>query len=102
MCAWVSEVPRTLEPSGREPGTVRWLILSVALSVVLTVLLNLGLRVFPEAGNRVARSLAELTAPNTDNGRGNDRRVRVFAPWKAMILGSVVLTIVVNLVLWIT
>jgi hypothetical protein len=86
----------------REPGTVRWLILSVALSVVLTVLLNLGLRVFPEAGNRVARTLAELTAPNADNGPANDRRGRVFVPWKAMILGSVILTIVVNLVLWIT
>ena len=31
----------------------------------------------------------------------NDRRVRVFMPWKAMVLGSVILTIVVNVVLWI-
>lgn len=59
-------------------------------------------RAFPDAGHRLARGLAELTSSNTDDARGNDRRVRVFVPWKAMILGSVVLTIVVNLVLLIT
>ena len=33
--------------------------------------------------------------------RTNDRRVRVFIPWKAMVLGSLILTLVVNIVLWI-
>ena len=85
----------------REPGTVRWLLISIALSVVLTVLLNVGLRAFPDAGHRVARSLAKLASPNDDDARTNDRRAGVFIPWKAMILGSVILTIVVNLMLWI-
>jgi hypothetical protein len=81
---------------------MRWLVVSVVLSVVLTVLLNVGLRAFPNAGDRVARGLAELTSPNADDARGQDRRVRVFVPWRAMIIGSVILTIVVNLVLRIT
>ena len=32
---------------------------------------------------------------------GNDRRVRLLIPWKAMVLGSLILTLVVNIVLWI-
>jgi DUF2905 family protein len=85
----------------REPGTVRWILISVGLSVVLTVLLNVGLRAFPHAGQRLAQSIAKLTSPPAGDARTNDGRVQVFIPWKTMILGSVVLTIVVNVVLWI-
>jgi len=85
----------------REPDAVPWLAISIALSVVLTVLLNVGLRLFPGAGRRVAREVSKLTLPTTEETRASDRRVRVWTPWKAMILGSVVLTIVVNLMLWI-
>jgi hypothetical protein len=81
---------------------VRWLLISIGLSVALTVLLNLALRAFPDAGHRVARNLAKLTSPKVEDARGNDCRVRVFMPWKAMILGSLILTIVINLMLWIT
>ena len=80
---------------------MRWLAVSLALSVVLTVLLNVGLRVFPDAGHRVARNVAELTSPTIDDAGRRTRRVRVFVPWKAMILASLILTIVVNLVRWI-
>ena len=80
---------------------MRWLVISVGLSVILTVLLNVGLRAFPDAGRRLARSLTTFTSPGADDARTNDRRVRVFMPWKAMILGSLILTIVVNVVLWI-
>ena len=69
------------------------------MSVVLTALLNIGLRAFPAAGRCVARGLAELTSPDHDGAHERDRRLRVFAPWKAMIVGSAILTIVVNLVL---
>jgi hypothetical protein len=51
----------------------------------------------PDAGRR--GGLAELTSPDYDGGHERDRRLRVFVPWKAMIVGSVILTIVVNLVL---
>ena len=75
--------------------------ISVVLSLVLTVLLNVAVRAFPGTARRVARSLTTFTLPEQD-APTNERRVRVFAPWKAMLLGSLILTIVVNVVLWIT
>jgi hypothetical protein len=80
---------------------VQWLVISVGLSVILTVLLNVGLRAFPEAARRLARSLTTFTSPSADDARTHDRRVRVLIPWKAMVLGSLILTILVNVVLWI-
>lgn len=69
------------------------------MSVVLTALLNIGLRAFPDTGRRVARGLAELTSPDYDGAPKRDRQLRVFVPWKAMIVASVILTNVVNLML---
>ncbi len=79
---------------------MQWLLISIALSVVLTVLVNVGLRAFPDASRRVARRVTKPTAPTADETRTSARRVHVWVPWKAMILGTVILTIVVNLVLW--
>jgi hypothetical protein len=70
---------------------MEWLVASLMLSVVLTVVLNVALRLFP---NGIDRAVRRLDRPH------EDRAVRVFAPWKAMIIASVVLTIVLNLVLW--
>ena len=90
--------------SAREPGTMRWIVVSLVLSVVLTVVLNVGLRAFPNAGRRAARRLDDLASPSpsVDDARRSERRVRVYVPWKAMIVGSIVLTVVLNLVLWLT
>jgi glycerol uptake facilitator-like aquaporin len=79
---------------------VPWLVISIVLSVVLTVFLNVGLRAFPNASRDIARRLAKLASPAAGEALKSDRRVRVWIPWKAMILGSVILTIVLNLVLW--
>ena len=74
-----------------------WLVASVVLSVLLTVVLNVGARLFPDAGRRIARRIDQSTW-----GRDpSDPRIRVWAPWKAVLLASVLLTIVLNLVLWI-
>ena len=81
---------------------MQWLVISIALSVILTVLLNVGLRVFPAASRRITSAVAEPDWSDDDAPRTSHRRIRVWAPWKAMILGSVVLTVVVNLVLWIS
>jgi hypothetical protein len=81
---------------------VQWLAVSLVLSVVLTVLLNVVLRAFPDLSDRIARGLDHLATPEADDGRPNDRRVRVFVPWTAMIVVSVVLTIVLNVVLRLT
>jgi hypothetical protein len=78
-----------------------WLGVSIALSLLFTVVLNVAFRLFPDAGRRVARGITESYAPNARETRPSNHRVRLWAPWKAMILGSVILTIVVNLVLWI-
>lgn len=81
-------------------------MVSVALSVLLSVVVNLALRLFPGAGDRVARRLSRLTWPHLeeglDDGHDVERGVRVFVPWKAMIFGSVILTVVLNLLLWAT
>lgn len=78
-----------------------WLVMSIVLSVVLTVVLNAGPRRFP-ISHRDARSVTEPMWPAPAETPTSDRRARVWMPWRAMILGSVMLTIVVNLVLWIT
>jgi hypothetical protein len=69
------------------------------LSVILTVVLNVGLRMFPQAGDRAARKIAEMAAPRDDDPTRRQDRVRVYAPWKAMLIGSLVLTILLNVVL---
>ena len=78
---------------------MQWIVISVGLSLVLTVLLNLALRAFPGAAHRLARSLTSFMS-SPDDDPTSDRRVRVYVPWKAMLIGSLILTIVVNLVLW--
>jgi hypothetical protein len=85
----------------REPGVVSWLATSIVLSVVLTVIVNLGLRAFPDAGRRAAERLDEWALP-ADDDRPEDRRARVVVPWKAMLIGSLVLTLALNLLLRIT
>ena len=79
-----------------------WLVISIVLSVVLTVVLNAGLRLFPTANRRVTSAVTKPDWSAADEASENNRRVRVWTPWKAMIIGSVMLTVVVNLVLWIT
>jgi hypothetical protein len=78
---------------------VQWLLISLGLSVVLTVLFNVVLRVFPDAGRRAARNLeASMWSPAVDP-RPNGRRVRMLVPWKAMIVASLILTVVLNIAL---
>jgi len=85
----------------REPGTVHWLAVSLVLSIVLTIVLNVVLRAFPDLGDRIGRKFEELEARTHRADPADGRRVRVVVPWKAMIIASVALTILVNLVLWI-
>ena len=82
---------------------MQWLVISVGLSLILTVLLNVALRAFPGAGHRIARSRTTFTSPSADDlERTTGGPARVFVPWKAMILASLILTVVVNVLLWIT
>ena len=76
------------------------LIVSVVLSVVLTVVLNVGLRAFPKAGDRAAERLQQSL--DQRSGQPSGPRVKVFFPWKAMLIGSLVLTVLVNLASWLS
>jgi hypothetical protein len=76
---------------------VQWLVASLVVSVVL----NLVLRWFPAASDRLAGDVGDLASSNR-RGRTNESRVHVIAPWKAMLLASLILTLVINAWLWLT
>lgn len=69
-----------------------WLGISIISSIVLTVVLNVALRAFPGAGDRIDRKLSQVAEDHPNGG--------VSVPWKAMIVVSLVLTVGLNLVLW--
>ena len=78
-----------------------WLAFSLVASVVLTIVLNVALRLFPGSARRLhehARRMAERpdSDPNVEPRRSN---IRVIFPWKAMLIGSLLLTVLVNAVL---
>lgn len=75
---------------------MEWLAVSLVLSVVLTIVLNVAIRLFPRTSDRAAQGVAGWAARDVDDGR----HVRVYAPWKAMLMASLVLTVVVNALLW--
>ncbi len=76
-----------------------FLILSIVGSVVLTILLNVLPMLFPKASAKVERKVHEkMTEAVAKQEDGTQPRVRVFFPWKAMLLASVVLTVLVNVV----
>lgn len=70
-----------------------WLLTSLILSVGLTVVLNALPRLFPGARTRMEHKLTQQMQPPDPDGR----RVRVFFPWKLMLLASIVLTVLLNL-----
>jgi hypothetical protein len=83
---------------------VQWLWFSLIASVVLTVVLNVAIRLWPGAAERGAERMDDWASrqPSSELGsdRGvSDRGVRVIVPWKAMLLGSLLLTVVLNVLI---
>jgi hypothetical protein len=78
---------------------VQWLAVSLVASLVLTVLLNLAIRLWPGAAERGARRLTEWAEHQQPSGTDRPGQVRVIVPWKAMLIGSILLTIVLNVAL---
>jgi hypothetical protein len=79
---------------------VEWLAVSLVASVVLTVMVNVAIRLWPGAADRGTRRLTEWADRQAPpEARGGPGQVRVIAPWKAMLIGSVVLTIALNVLL---
>ena len=81
-----------------------FLIFSLIGSIVLTVLLNLLPLLFPKttrkAEQRIVEKMGETIERSERAERGEGPRVKVFFPWKWMLLASVVLTVLVNVVGW--
>jgi hypothetical protein len=82
---------------------MNWLVVSLVASVVLTVVLNVAIRLWPGAAERATRQLDDWAARQPAAELGDDQhRVRVIVPWKAMLLASIVLTVLLNVVLRLT
>ena len=77
----------------------RLLIMSIVGSVVLTVLANLALRTLPGSRRRLGDKIQELVERPEPHERPSGSRVQVVFPWKLMLIGSLVLTALVNLLL---
>jgi hypothetical protein len=75
-----------------------FVLTSIIASVVLTVVVNLMPRFFPGASRKAERKLVEtVQSAEERDARGEGPRVRVFFPWKIMLIASIVLTVLVNL-----
>ena len=76
-----------------------FLLASLIGSVVLTLALNLLPALFPNAAAKAERKIVEkMQETHSDRMDPNTPKVQVFVPWKAMLLISIGLTVVVNLV----
>lgn len=76
-----------------------FLITSIVGSVILTVLLNLIPVIFPNLAAKAQKKLAEHAQKSIEQHEDENRpRVKVFFPWRAMIVASVVLTMLVNFI----
>lgn len=79
---------------------MNWLAVSIVASVVLTIVLNLVIRLWPGGAERGTRRLDHWVQRQDAAEFGDGpNRVRVVVPWKAMLLGSIVLTVLLNVVL---
>jgi len=76
-----------------------FLLTSLIASVILTLALNLLPALFPKAAEKAERKILDSVQKTHENRVDpNTPKVRVFFPWKAMLLISVVLTVAVNLI----
>ena len=78
---------------------MNFILTSLVASVVLTLLLNLLPLLFPNAAAKAHRKLQEHAQRTIEQHEDdNQPRVKVFFPWKAMLFGSIALTLLVNLI----
>ena len=76
-----------------------FLLWSLFGSVVLTLALNLLPALFPNSASRAEEKLLRaVETQHADRVDPNTPRVRVFFPWKAMLIGSLLLSVLVNVV----
>lgn len=71
-----------------------FILISIVASVVLTLALNLLPALFPNASRRTFEKIQEKMEEPLESGQRP--RLRVFFPWKLMILASIILTVFLN------
>jgi hypothetical protein len=72
---------------------------SIIGSIVLTIALNVLPLLFPNAATKLQKKIEENAKRSIEQHEDNNQpRVKVFFPWKAMLIGSLVLTVLVNLI----
>jgi len=76
-----------------------FLTISIVGSIILTVLLNLLPVLFPNAADKIQKNLEEH-ARNTIKQHDDNSQpsVKIFFPWKVMLIVSIVLTVLINIV----
>ncbi|MBC6403365.1 MAG: DUF2905 family protein [Hyphomonadaceae bacterium] len=76
-----------------------FLITSLVASILLTVIINIILMIFPNSARKVERGISEKVQDiQRDEDKGQKPRVRVFFPWKTMLFLSLGLTLLINLI----
>lgn len=76
-----------------------FILYSIIGSVVLTVLLNVLPMLFPRSSRKIEEKIHKrMEDAMAEQDADNTPRVKVFFPWKVMLIASVVLTIVMNVV----
>ena len=76
-----------------------FLLTSLIASIVLTLALNLLPALFPNAAAKAERKIIEkMQDTQSDRIDPNTPKVRVFFPWKAMLIICLILTIAVNFI----
>jgi hypothetical protein len=74
-------------------------IYSIVASIVLTVLLNVLPLIFPDSAAKLQKKIEENARHAIEQHEDATRpRVKVFFPWKVMLIGSIVLTLLVNII----
>ncbi len=77
----------------------KFFLMSLIVSIVLTLTLNLLPTLFPNAAAKAEHKIVEKMQESHANRLDpNTPKVRVLFPWKAMLIGSLLLTVLVNLV----
>lgn len=76
-----------------------FLLYSIIGSVVLTIVLNVLALLFPNGVAKMQRRIEEHAhRPINQHEDDTPPRVKVLFPWKAMLIGSIVITVLVNLI----
>lgn len=76
-----------------------FLLFSIVGSVLLTIALNLLPMLFPRSADKLQRKIEKNARKTIEQHEYDEKpKVKVFFPWKVMLLSSIVLTVLVNLV----